>query len=513
MGNIITSASAKSPVGAKLYGQDALGNHGWMPPESVAANNRRGNTVVLLGDSLTSRSNYPMSITSITSSGTTATVNAPSHGLATGDFATINGATQTEYNGDYYITKIDTNNFSYTFAGSATSPATGNITGITQSSLMTLGMFCWMNATLNGALRLLANYGQSGASADDVYSMVDRALVHRPAIVFVLAGINSLTGGLSVDSIYLSIANACDKLRNNGVYVAIQTVTPLGSGHASNASLYPKICALNSKLKHYTQVNRGTVLIDAYNALVDPLSTSGAAMAGVLQSDNLHWAQVGAKLVGAAAAAAISWIVGNTSKTLCISAADIYHAANPKALLDNPFFLGTGGALQSGATGTVATGWTCYGLGSADTIVAGTGGTPGAARSDGYGNDQLMTVTSTALADGVILYSGDLSARVSPGDFCYAEADVSAADLSACIGYYIRASMTNTDGSIFYSTAPMVPALGDFDQADWSGVLKTPIFKIPSGGITAMAFQFRALFSEAGGGVFKIGRAQIRKVD
>jgi len=67
-------------------------------------------------------------ITSITSASTTATVTTTSqHGLATGDTVVISGATQTEYNGTYTVTVSSGTVFTYTFAGSATTPATGTI--------------------------------------------------------------------------------------------------------------------------------------------------------------------------------------------------------------------------------------------------------------------------------------------------------------------------------------------------------------------------------------------------
>jgi len=66
----------------------------------------------------------------LTSSGTTATATvAAGHGLSVGDSVTIAGATQTEYNGTYtVVTVADSTHFTYTFAGSATTPATGTIT-------------------------------------------------------------------------------------------------------------------------------------------------------------------------------------------------------------------------------------------------------------------------------------------------------------------------------------------------------------------------------------------------
>lgn len=70
-----------------------------------------------------------IAITSITSSSTTATVTTTAnHGLSDGQYVTISGATQTEYNGSYQITVTAATTFTYTFAGSATTPATGTIT-------------------------------------------------------------------------------------------------------------------------------------------------------------------------------------------------------------------------------------------------------------------------------------------------------------------------------------------------------------------------------------------------
>lgn len=71
----------------------------------------------------------------ITSSGTTATVTDANHTLVNDatlgyvvDPVVIAGATQTEYNGSYTVTVVDSSTYTYTFAGSATTPATGTIT-------------------------------------------------------------------------------------------------------------------------------------------------------------------------------------------------------------------------------------------------------------------------------------------------------------------------------------------------------------------------------------------------
>lgn len=74
-------------------------------------------------------SEQTINISSLVSSGTTATATtADSHNLATGMTIVVAGATETEYNGSYVITVTSNTTFTYVFAGSGTTPATGTIT-------------------------------------------------------------------------------------------------------------------------------------------------------------------------------------------------------------------------------------------------------------------------------------------------------------------------------------------------------------------------------------------------
>jgi hypothetical protein len=78
-----------------------------------------------------------VTLTSLTSSTTTATATKAAHGFVTGQYVTIAGADQAAYNGTYQITVTDADHFTFTFAGSGTSPATGTITA--QSSVVRAG--------------------------------------------------------------------------------------------------------------------------------------------------------------------------------------------------------------------------------------------------------------------------------------------------------------------------------------------------------------------------------------
>jgi hypothetical protein len=67
-------------------------------------------------------------VTTLTSVASLATVATTlEHGYITGADVTILGAVQTEYNGRFNITVVDAYTFTYNFAGSATTPATGTI--------------------------------------------------------------------------------------------------------------------------------------------------------------------------------------------------------------------------------------------------------------------------------------------------------------------------------------------------------------------------------------------------
>ncbi len=70
-----------------------------------------------------------VSITSITRSGTTATVTTTSaHLMLSGDVAAIAGANETDYNGEFVITVTGASTFTITVANSPATPATGTIT-------------------------------------------------------------------------------------------------------------------------------------------------------------------------------------------------------------------------------------------------------------------------------------------------------------------------------------------------------------------------------------------------
>jgi len=117
-----------------------------------------------------------LAITSITSASTTATVTTTAaHGMATGDIVTIRGADQSEYNGTYSITVTGASTFTYTFASSGTSPATGTITYLQGLSSDTLVMIKGADDILyiGDGNKIHAFDGQTGDNGTFSYNVLD----------------------------------------------------------------------------------------------------------------------------------------------------------------------------------------------------------------------------------------------------------------------------------------------------------------------------------------------------
>ena len=98
------------------------------------ARTRRGSmrltdTIGVVGAPLTL--NFPLgtdqAVANLTRSSTTATATVTAHGYTTGDQVNIRGADQNDYNGDFLVTVVDADTFTYTVAGSPATPATGTI--------------------------------------------------------------------------------------------------------------------------------------------------------------------------------------------------------------------------------------------------------------------------------------------------------------------------------------------------------------------------------------------------
>lgn len=73
---------------------------------------------------------YNAQTITITRSGSTATATCTAHGYLVGQVVLVSGATQTEYNGEFRVTAVTSNDFTFEVTGTPATPATGTISCI-----------------------------------------------------------------------------------------------------------------------------------------------------------------------------------------------------------------------------------------------------------------------------------------------------------------------------------------------------------------------------------------------
>lgn len=128
---------------------------------------------------------YNASVT-ITNSGTTATVTHTAHGLSTGNYVYISGASHWQNNGTFSITKTGDNTYTYTMASAPGSNPTGTITAT----------FVVINGTTDGSGNISATF--SWSADQSVSGRVRKATTAPYYKTSPISGTISYTSGLSV---------------------------------------------------------------------------------------------------------------------------------------------------------------------------------------------------------------------------------------------------------------------------------------------------------------------------
>lgn len=186
--------------------------------------------------------------TSVTSSSTTATVTKSGHGLVTGQYVTIAGATQTAYNGRYRITVSSSSVFTYTFAGSGTSPATGTITYVAETP--------WANNPGADAIASIS-VGDSALNGDYVVSVAGAISSGSAASIVAYKKGNTGNGVATVSNINAAGASA----------ILNEAITATCTAAASNAGTFTVRRADGTSLGTVTVGATGATLqVDSVNA-------------------------------------------------------------------------------------------------------------------------------------------------------------------------------------------------------------------------------------------------------
>jgi hypothetical protein len=221
-----------------------------------------------------------------------------------------------------------------------------------------------------------------------------------------LIGTNDIAAGVSNSTILSNIQSACSQVINAGAIVLLSTLLPRSDGVITTA-MKKQILALNGLIRKYAMNTVGIVLIDSYQYTADPLSGSYTWKNLAYTQDGIHLTGFGAfNTITQAIYDQLNTKISRTKKPLISHYLDNYiDDSSSQNLFYDPLIQNTLSSSRTGFTGASGVGNPVYHYFMGPNRQS---GTPSAsvdtvARADGFGNNQRVTITSTALNDIILL--------------------------------------------------------------------------------------------------------------
>lgn len=469
-----------------------------------------GNRFVLMGDSITAQ-NFQNSVpTAMSRSGNVVTVTSASHALLTDQRIRVNAAVPDDFNGPATITKIDANSYRYTSVGAdgaATLNSDFQVLRLEHGSSQ--GYWCWLNSLFGGGLYMAGITAVGGQTTTSILDQVAEAQSYLPTHAIVLAGINDVVAGTATATIIANLETIYLSMISVGATVVALSVTPLGSAHASDSLANSvKILEINRWIRAFCANTQGMIYVDAYSAVVDPLSATAGDYKTDYSVDGIHPQPVGGKAIAAAIYAKLSPFL-TVPSPLVVSNADNYGTdSGSKSVWDSaPWVNTSGGSVSGSVTGDVMAGVTVTEGGSGAIVCTID------ARTDGRGYDQTMVFTPGAAADLAAIEGTITSARVTAGDTLQiaVEVTISGAAGANLMGLYayIKEVIGGASGFAYSQSNSTNEARSGV--VDGTYTLVSPPLTIGAG-FTALSWQVRATSAGAGtAATIKVGRISVIK--
>lgn len=380
------------------------------------------------------------------------------------------------------------------------------------------GWPAWAQGFLGPRLLFVKNAAVSGATTQDLIDAVDAGEVPDDCDwVSVMEFRNSMVplptgGGKTVAEAIAEMEVLIGKLmaRNPNRRLVLMT-HPTGAGIPSGwtgtlTEWNSQIMACNQWLRVKVLSVPGAVLVDAEAVCIDPTSATLSPKANYVRADNVHLTPKGSRWVGKGFADATSPFLPKTN--IWVPTVNAYNkvtipASASKIINSNPLFQGSGGT-ATGSTGTVA-------LSCAAGIAAGsaTCANTVVARADGFGNDQILTITG-ASADCVGFVRGannESAPYFTNGDYLYSMCNISLTGQSGVKG--VELAQYLQAGPLYqnFGMHSQATSVAEWDQTDLTDFwIFTPISQYnytPTVVYSRVNLNFGAA---AGTAVLKVGR-------
>lgn len=380
------------------------------------------------------------------------------------------------------------------------------------------GHMSWGMVLSGHKFKAIGNFavGGSGVTADlngrKLSLQLDDAINSGAKFIAVDGVVNDIGAGVAISAIQSEYLSCIKKVVDAGRTFIAFTDYPIHSvGSSYTAAKNGQIMQWNAWLLDVCSTVAGVIVADVGGAMINPVSVTASPYDVIPDGSGLHNGNTAAYYGGKAFAAAVSSVP--SVDRLVRSAAD-YKGFSPNATnnFNNPLFLNPTSGLAAGMTTAAANG---------ASIVPST-----EARADGYGNNQVGTVTFAATASSVARLIGpDMKATIANGDTLQfiAEVDVSALTNCLCVKGYLRltSSGIGAGGIITEITCLQYNQGNDHPIPEaYKGVYMTTPYKYDSavlGPLTEAVFILAAYGGKdasgslaAGGVTMKIARASVR---
>lgn len=474
------------------------------------------NSGVIFGDSIAANMWANASNPTMVRTSGIVTVTQTNQPFMTGQFALVQGMSDTSFNGLQIVTRTGINTYTFPSAGPDAS-ASGGFVGCPYFQADN-GWFVWARFKLGNRLRLVYMAGIGGDTTGGMLARIDSDVISKsPNWCSVMGGINDINA-LTAVQIFANLKAIYTRLHAAGIIIIAHTILPLESGHANfNPTNQQKILDVNALIVREASLpNTGIRLCDSFSVIVDPASATASPLSGMLSPiDHIHPSAKGGKCIGDLFADVLGPIMP-LQNTLPSSAADnrSVNAANVNLTPGLPSTT-SGGAIAGTATGSPPVGYKVESTVGSPVVVASGVARTKAADGDTNGTNCRMVFTATAANDVARMASNGSGwiSGLTIGKAYYLECAVKASDVNGSNLSQLFAEANYVVDGVTYVAYFLQPSNTPFPDTDMIGVLQTTPFFITGTSITNIVIRLTAKASAAGTAVtIDLGRVHVREL-
>lgn len=381
----------------------------------------------------------------------------------------------------------------------------------------------WLQALSGCRFNILGWRAVGGKTTTEILGWIDLVIEANPGVVVFNGGTDdALVEGLSDYTTPLAnIEIIWSRLTARGITVIAVTpiiTDPTVGGLSATEGMMLR--NLRHRMIERAAKYPGVVLIDAYALGVNPTSASGAQKTNYLRTDKVHTSNIYSYKIAKAILAAIDGLIP-PKNNLIASAADVKSVdASSLNFMTNPLFTTTsGGTAGTGASGTVHSGWAVSrGSGAAGSTVA----VSNSARSDGFGNDLVMTLAGDVAETSALLMARyDISLTgIEAGESYYAKCEITVGASPVAlrgVQLLLRSSSVNPTSTYTVTAGHADDMSGNSMyplEEGYTATYETPAC-VAQPGVTTGNFYIRVqcYVGASASAVVKIGRISLHKVD